>query len=54
MQNGRRQDIVRLNIEHYKWLLASETDPDKRKVLNRQLAEQEAKLQEMERKERAD
>jgi hypothetical protein len=36
----------------YKRLLASETDPDKREVLNRQLAEQEAKLQEMEGKER--
>jgi hypothetical protein len=43
---------VPLNIEHCKRLLASETDPDKRELLNRQLAEQEAKLQEMERKER--
>jgi hypothetical protein len=46
------KDIVRLNIERYKRLLACETDPDERRALNRRLAEQEAKLQEMERKER--
>jgi hypothetical protein len=33
-------------------LLAGEVDPHKREALNRQLAEQEAELQEMERKER--
>jgi hypothetical protein len=49
---GERRQIVLLNIERYKRLLASETDPEKREALNRQLAEQEAKLQEMERKER--
>jgi hypothetical protein len=52
MDDGK--NIVQLNIEHYKWLLTIETDPDKREVLNRQLTEQEAKLQEMERKERGD
>jgi hypothetical protein len=46
------KDIVRLNIEHYKRLLVSETDPEKRESISRLLAEQEAKLQEMEWKER--
>jgi hypothetical protein len=46
------KDNVRLNIEHYKRLLAAETDPDKRETISRLLAEQEAKLQELERKER--
>jgi hypothetical protein len=50
MDDGK--NIVRLNIEHYKRLLAGEIDPDRREALNRQLAEQEAKLQEMERNER--
>lgn len=36
--------VARLNIEHYKRLLASETDEPKRKVLLRLLAEEEAKL----------
>jgi hypothetical protein len=36
--------VARLNIEHYKRLLASETDEQKRKVLLRLLAEEEAKL----------
>jgi hypothetical protein len=44
---GERKQIVLLNIEHYKWLLASETDPDERVALSRQPAEQEGKLQEM-------
>jgi hypothetical protein len=52
MDDGK--NIVRLNIEHYKRLLASEIDPDQRKALNPQLADREAKLQEMERKERGD
>ncbi len=46
------KNIVRLNIEHYKQLLATETDPDKRETISRLLAEQEVKLQEMERKAR--
>jgi len=49
---GEGKHIVLLNIEHYKRLLASETDPDKREAVSRQLAEQETKLQEMEGKER--
>ncbi len=44
--------IVRLNIEHYKRLLATETDPNKLEAITKLLAEQEAKLQEIERKER--
>ncbi len=36
--------IARLNIEHYKQLLTSETDDAKRKTLMRLLAEEEAKL----------
>ncbi len=44
--------IVRLNIEYYKRLLATQTDPNKLETIARLLAEQEAKLQEIERKER--
>ena len=45
---------IRLNIEHYKRLLATESDPHKLETITRLLAEQEAKLQEIERKERGD
>jgi hypothetical protein len=46
------KEIVRLNIEYYKRQLAAETDPTKREIITKLLAEQEAKLQEIERKER--
>jgi hypothetical protein len=46
------KNIVRLNIEHYKRLLATETDPGKRETITKLLAEQETKLLEIERKER--
>jgi hypothetical protein len=36
--------VARLNIEHYKRLLLTETDETKRKTLIRLLAEEEAKL----------
>ena len=36
--------MAHLNIEHYKRLLATETDDGKRATLNRLLAEEEAKL----------
>jgi hypothetical protein len=36
--------VASLNVEHYKRLLASETDEQKRNVLLRLLAEEEAKL----------
>jgi hypothetical protein len=36
--------VADLNIEHYKKLLATETDPVKRKTIQRLLAEEEAKL----------
>jgi hypothetical protein len=36
--------VAHLNIEHYRRLLASETDDAKRKVLQRLLDEEEAKL----------
>ncbi len=49
---GEGKEIVRLNIEHYKRLLTTETDPKKRETITRLLAEQEAKLRELERKER--
>ena len=38
------KSVARLNIEHFRRLLASETDEAKRKVLQRLLAEEEAKL----------
>jgi hypothetical protein len=36
--------VAHLNVEHYRRLLATETDEDKRKTLKRLLAEEEAKL----------
>lgn len=36
--------VARLNVEHYKHLLAQETDETKRQTLTRLLAEEEAKL----------
>jgi hypothetical protein len=36
--------VAKLNIEHYKKLLASETDAAKRESIARLLAEEEAKL----------
>jgi hypothetical protein len=36
--------VARLNIEHYKRLLATETDETKRQTLTRLLAEEEAKF----------
>lgn len=39
-------EIARANIEHLKRLLDTETDPKKRGVIERQLAEQKLKLAE--------
>ncbi len=36
--------VAHLNIEYYKRLLATETNEDKRKILKKLLAEEEAKL----------
>jgi hypothetical protein len=36
--------VAHLNIEHYRRLLAAETDESKRKVLQKLLTEEEAKL----------
>jgi hypothetical protein len=36
--------VARLNIEHYRKLLARETDESKRQILHRLLDEEEAKL----------
>ena len=36
--------VADLNIEHFRKLLASETDPAKRQTIERLLAEEEAKL----------
>jgi len=36
--------VAHLNIEHYRRLLATETDESKRKMLQKLLAEEEAKL----------
>lgn len=36
--------VARLNIEHYRRLLARETDEDRRELLLRLLAEEEAKI----------
>jgi hypothetical protein len=44
--------IILLNIEYYQRLLATETDPKEREAIARLLAEQQAKLREIERKGR--
>jgi hypothetical protein len=36
--------IARLNIEHYREVLASERDPDRRRLVSRLLAEEKTKL----------
>ena len=36
--------VARLNIEHFRQLIAAETDPKKPEILLRLLAEEEAKL----------
>ena len=36
--------IIELNIKHYRGLLRTETDPSKRQVIAKLLAEEEAKL----------
>ncbi|MEJ2377890.1 MAG: hypothetical protein P8Y71_21695 [Pseudolabrys sp.] len=36
--------VARLNIEHYRRLLANETDEQRRQTIQRLLAEEEAKL----------
>jgi hypothetical protein len=38
------KSIARLNIKHYRQLLATETDPSKRAMIEKLLAEEEAKL----------
>jgi hypothetical protein len=40
------RSVARLNIEHYRHLLAGETDDMRRQLLLRLLAEEEAKLAE--------
>jgi len=44
MDGGIERTVTRLNIEHYKKLLESETDEPRRQMLLRLLAEEEAKL----------
>jgi hypothetical protein len=39
--------IAKANIEHFKKLLEAETDPHKRAVIERELAEEEANLAEL-------
>jgi hypothetical protein len=38
------KSVARLNIEHYRKLLANETDETRRQMIARLLAEEEAKL----------
>ena len=40
------RSVARLNVEHFRRLLATETDETRRKTLQRLLAEEEAKLAE--------
>ena len=41
------RSVARLNIEHFKKLLAVETDDKKRQILVQLLAEEEAKLEKL-------
>lgn len=43
-EGGMEETVARLNIEHYRQLLATETDTAKRQILMRLLAEEEEKL----------
>jgi hypothetical protein len=43
------KNIARLNIGHYRRLLATETDASKRAMIEKLLAEEEAKLRALER-----
>ena len=45
------REIVELNIRHFRLLLATEKDPSKRATIERLLAEQEAMLVELVKKE---
>jgi len=42
------KSIARLNIQHYRKLLAEETEATKRETIKRLLAEEEAKLKSLE------
>jgi hypothetical protein len=42
------KNIARPNVEHYRGLLAAETDPAKRRTIEKLLAEEEAKLRALE------
>jgi hypothetical protein len=46
------RSIAQLNVEHYRSLLATEVDESKRQSILRLLAEEEAKLTELNPKER--
>jgi hypothetical protein len=46
--------VAQLNIEHFRKMLAEETDPAKRRTLTRLLAEEEAKLAAIDEARKAD
>lgn len=46
------RSVARLNIEHYRRLLARETDENRRQTLQRLLAEEEAKIADFQPRER--
>lgn len=46
------RSVARLNIEHYKRLLATETDEQRRQIVMRLLAEEEAKIADFKPRER--
>ena len=45
--------IVELNIQHYRELLKTETDPSKRRTIAKLLAEEEARLAKLSAEERS-
>ena len=44
-ESGLRKFVARLNIDHYRDLLAVELDIEKRKLIEQLLAEEEAELE---------
>jgi len=48
------REIIELNIEHFRKLLKTETDPLRRETIAKLLAEEEAKLADLPPRERSD
>ena len=51
--NSSVREIIELNIQHYRGLLETETDSDKRRRIAKLLSEEEAKLADVLARERS-